>query len=88
MDFTTCATIVIEKVDQFGAPVGGAEFSLTPDRFSAAHTDFLNVLDDTGAGGRQRRDEDPTPGRIEVNGVEPFVAPGYEICEIAAPPGD
>ena len=88
VDFTTCATIVIEKVDQFGAPVGGAEFSITPDPFSAAHTGFLNVLDDTGAGGYTGADEDPTPGRIELNGVEPFVAPGYTICEIAAPPGD
>jgi Domain of unknown function DUF11 len=89
VNLTTCATIVILKEDQFGNPVGGATFNIAPDPFDPAHTGDLDVLDDTGAGGYAGADEDPTPGRIELNGVEPFSAGGgYTVCEIAPPPGD
>lgn len=89
VDLSTCSKIIILKEDQFGDPVGGATFTITPDPFSAAHTGSLDVIDDTGAGGYSGADEDPAPGVIELNDVEPYSANGgYEICEKSAPSDD
>ena len=89
VDLSTCSKIIILKEDQFGDPVGGATFTITPNPFSAAHTGSLDVLDDTGAGGYSGADEDPAPGIIELNDVEPYSANGgYEICEKSAPSDD
>ena len=89
VDLSTCSKIIILKEDQFGDPVGGATFTITPNPFLANHTGFLDVLDDTGAGGYSGADEDPAPGVIELNDVEPYSANGgYEICEKTAPSDD
>ena len=89
VDFTTCSTIKILKEDQFGDPVGGATFTITPDPFDANHASSLDVLDDTGAADYSGADEDPTPGVIELNEVEPYSANGgYQICEKSAPSED
>jgi uncharacterized repeat protein (TIGR01451 family) len=89
VDLSTCSKIIILKEDQFGDPVGGATFTITPNPFLANHTGFLDVLDDTGAGGYSGADEDPAPGIIELNDVEPYSANGgYQICEKTAPSDD
>ena len=87
VDFSTCAEITILKQDQYGSAVAGATFSVTPDPFSAAHTGSLSILDNYGQAGYVGADDDATPGTIHLNGVEPFGAPGYAVCETAAPSG-
>lgn len=87
VDFSTCAEITILKQDQYGSPVAGATFSVTPDPFSAAHTGSLSVLDNYGQAGYSGADDDATPGTLHLSDVEPFGAPGYAVCETAAPSG-
>ncbi|MEO6058870.1 MAG: hypothetical protein ABIQ05_02695, partial [Candidatus Limnocylindria bacterium] len=89
VDLSTCSEITILKVDQFDQPVAGATFRITPDPYSAPPSGWLDVLDNYGQELYTGADDDATPGTIHLTDVEPYtVGDGYEVCEIAPPPGD
>ena len=85
VNFNTCSTITWQKDDQFGNPVSGATFRVTPNPFLAAHTGSLDVLDNFGQAGYAGADSDPIGGQFRLADVEPFTTPGYTICEWLAP---
>ena len=89
VDLSTCSEITILKEDQFGDPVAGATFQISPDPYNAANLGHLDVLDNYGQPGYSGADDDATPGVIHLTDVEPYTdGDGYEVCEIAAPSDD
>lgn len=77
---STCGSIVIEKNDLDGNPLGGATFSVTPNPDPNAD-DFTpySITDNDD------QDKNPADGIIEINPVDPGVE--YTVTETAAPTG-
>lgn len=90
-----CASLVIHKQDESGAPLGGATFRIEPNPLPVGApgrpTDnFLTIFDDSGSNttvetGTNYDDPDATAGLITLAAVVPDVE--YTITEIAPPEG-
>ena len=86
-DLAGCTSLIINKDDGGGTPVGGATFRL--ERYSAGVDETLCVTDNAvspgpSCSGTPRADENPLPGVTMVSGVH---FGNWQAIETAAPPG-
>ncbi len=79
-DLSTCAKIVIEKVDEGGHHIAGATFEISPNPLVGAPPSPPLTITDNDA-----NDEDSRDGYIEVDPCTPGNT--YTITEVTAPAG-
>jgi uncharacterized repeat protein (TIGR01451 family) len=91
---SNCASLVINKVDGNGDPLGGATFSITPNPLPVGTPgrpdgDTVTIVDDSDANttvdGGNYDDPDATAGQITLPAVVPNVK--YTITETVPPDG-
>lgn len=84
----TCGSLLFLKKDQFGNPLGGATFRISPNPVPGVQDPDYLIISDIGDGRaadtNDTNDANTAPGTISVNPAEPGT---YTVTEETPPPG-